>query len=103
MAIGLLQLSASSMWSCLYQSFLLCRSKEFDEDCSPPKKAKPNPTVEGSPSGLGVGEEEKGVNVSGRKDSEHDSSSNRQTPPGGGGALLGLSAYSDSDSGTEDE
>lgn len=85
----------------MHQSLLLCRSKEYDEDCSPPKKAKPNPAVEGSPSERG--EEERGVTVPGRKDSEHDSNSSIQTPPGGGGALLGLSAYSDSDSGTDDE
>lgn len=59
--------------------------------------------MEGSLSAGGRGEEKQGGNVSGRVDSEHDNSSNRQTPLGKGGALLGLSAYSDSDSGTEDE
>ena len=76
------------------------RSKEIDEDCSPPKRAKPNPPVVGSPNEK---EGRQSVNVSVRKDSERDSTSGRQTSPGtGGGALLRLSAYSDSDSGTDE-
>ena len=79
-----------------------CRSKEFDEDCSPPKKMKPNPMVAGS---LKEKEEEQKANVSGRQYPEHDSSPSRQTPSGSssGGALLRLSAYSDSDSDEADE
>lgn len=76
------------------------RSKETDEECSPPKRAKPNPPVVGSPNEK---EGRPSVNVSVRKDSERDSNSGRQTSPGtGGGALLRLSAYSDSDSGTDE-
>lgn len=77
-----------------------CRSKESAEDCSPPKKVKANPIEAGSPNETEEGQK---LNVPGGKDPQCNSSPSGQTSCSTtGGALLGLSAYSDSDSGTDE-
>lgn len=78
-----------------------CRSKESVEDCSPPKKVKTNPIEAGSPNET---EEAQTLTVpGGGKGPQRNSSPSGQTSSSTtGGALLGLSAYSDSDSGTDE-